>query len=419
MTHRCDVHSASSLQENDDFYARAPSATSEGLKLAGLLASLAPTLLDALTEVATHASAEDELARAIAALARSGWEIARNSPPVLGKLAVFMPSNNILYSYVLYGLIPSLYSDQVIVRPSSRVHHTTVRVHRILSEACGAIDGPTIVLSNAGQRAFSRECRDADLVVFTGRYENSFAISAGLGRNTRLLRFGSGPNPIVIGKGVDLALVVGDVVTARLYNAGQDCLCPDVIFVHSHVHDAFIDGLLERLDGITVGDRRDPDTIVAPLVYADAVERAGSFVIENAERVRFGGSIDIDEGTVEPTVVELPFHAAFHPPELFSPVFCIVQYENDAQIEEWLRSPAELERGMYVSTYGETSLAGATIGTSVVCREHTAFDAEDGNTPFGGFGKRASSVVCDHAFTARPLLISKEARARHHAISSA
>jgi acyl-CoA reductase-like NAD-dependent aldehyde dehydrogenase len=382
----------------------------DGVRLAALLATLGPTLLDALTAVATCASANDELARAVAALARSDWEIACNHPPQLGKVAVFMPSNNVLYSYVLYALIPLLYSERVVVRSSSRVRDTTTRVHQTLSEMAGAIDGRSVVLSDASQRVFSHECRDADLVIFTGRHENSLTISAMLDRRTRLLRFGSGPNPVVVGERAELDLVVRDVIAARLYNSGQDCLCPDVIFVHRRVRDAFMEQLVERLLGISIGARRDPDTIVAPLVYADALATAHAFITRHADRVHYGGHVNVAGATVEPTVVVLPFDADFHPPELFSPVFCVVHYDSGGQIEEWLRSAVELERGMYVSIYGEASLSEETIGTSVVCRDRTALDAEDGNSPFGGFGMRASSVVCGDVSVARPLLASNEAR---------
>ena len=381
-----------------------------GVRLAGLLADAAPAVLDALVSVATYASASDELARAVAALARSDWEIARWRPPQLGKVGVFMPSNNVLYSYVLYALIPLLYSDQVIVRASSRVSRTTARVHRLLSEACALPDGRSPTLSDASQRSFSQQCSDADLVIFTGRYENSFAIAAALDRDARLLRFGSGPNPVVVGEGAELERTVRDVVAARLYNAGQDCLCPDVIFVHDRVHEDFVACLLDALLEVPLGDRRDPDTLVAPLVYADALAGAHAFLAEHAERVIYGGSVNVEDATVSPTVVAIPFDCAFHPPELFAPVFCVVRYLSAAQVERWLCSPIELERGMYVSVYDEPSLAGETIGTSAVCRGRTALDAEDGNLPFGGFGMRSSSVVCGGTSVARPLLASNEAR---------
>lgn len=382
----------------------------EGLRLARLLIELTPILLDTLVAVATRASAEDELARSVAALARSDWELARNRPPRLGEIAVFMPSNNVLYSYVLYALIPLLFADRVVVRPSSRVRETSARVYQLLSEACPMLDGRSPALSDASQRAFSHKCANADMVIFTGRHENSAALATTLANHTRLLRFGSGPNPVVVGERAELELAVRDVVAARLYNSGQDCLCPDVIFVHRRIRDAFMAALRDLLDRIAIGERSDPDTIVGPLIYRDALAGARAFLTQHHERLRYGGHVDEHAASVSPAIVELPFLAGFHPPELFSPIFCVVPYDDGKQIECWLHSPVELERGMYVSVYGEPLLKGETLGTSVMCRGLTALDAENGNAPFGGFGVRASSVLCGGTCVARPLLASSEAR---------
>ena len=60
----------------------------------------------------------------------------RNNPPAIDRLSVFLPSNNVLYSYVLFGVIPSLYADRVDIRPSSRTRQTAVAVHQLLAEAC-------------------------------------------------------------------------------------------------------------------------------------------------------------------------------------------------------------------------------------------------------------------------------------------
>src|SRR3954462_13660942 len=66
-------------------------------------------LIAVLCEAATHRAAGDELPRAVRALAGAAAEVARWRPARQSRLVVFMPSNNVLYSYVLFGLIPLLY----------------------------------------------------------------------------------------------------------------------------------------------------------------------------------------------------------------------------------------------------------------------------------------------------------------------
>jgi len=112
--------------------------------------------------------------------------------------------------------------------------------------------------------------------------------------------------------------------------------------------------------------------------------------------------------TVAPSILVDDLHPDLRPPEFFSPVFLVCAYDDAAQIEQWATMPAELARGMYMSVYGEPDLQSAVIGTSIVNRDCTTFDVEDGNRPFGGYGVQASSVHERGRLTARPLLVSAE-----------
>ncbi|RCG30667.1 aldehyde dehydrogenase family protein [Sphaerisporangium album] len=362
-----------------------------------------------LLEVATHAAAEDEIHRSVRALAGARWETIRNRPPHIGSLAVFMPSNNVLYSYVLYALIPALYTGSVTFRPSSRVEKVTEAVHRLLSEDPIMPNPFPVDMAPVSQRRFLSDCRTADAMVFCGRPENARSVSRAVGPATLLLTFGSGPNPVVVGPDADLSRVVPDLLSTRLYNSGQDCLSPDVIFVHRSLAGPLTERLDAALARLAAGERQDPRAEVSPLVYRDAVQGAAAFFAASpASDVVRGGGTDIATGWVEPTLLFREWDATFHPPEFFAPVFCVMEYESLRQVGDWLDSPEERGRGMYVSLYGMPAETGRLMGTSVVLRDRTTFDAEDGNRPFGGYGADASSVHASGRSHARPLLLSAE-----------
>ncbi|MEV4920277.1 aldehyde dehydrogenase family protein [Streptomyces tirandamycinicus] len=369
-------------------------------------------LLSALTRVATAQAATDELFRSLRALSGAPWEILRNSPRRLGRLATFLPSNNLLYSYVLFGVIPSLYTEEVRIRPSARVAPAAMAVHEILEPHLRGLGGGRIVMAPVSQREFLAHCARSDAVVFTGQPDNGEAVAAHLPGDALLLAFGSGPNPLVVGPRADPDAVCRTVLDARLYNSGQDCLCTDVVFVHRSLVGELLPRLADALTAVPVGDRRDPGTLVAPLVYPDAVEGAAGFLAGHREFTVCGGRVDPARRIVEPTLVHLPWQDAFHPPEFFSPVVLTVEYDSPGQITRWLHSREETARGMYVSVFGEPALAGsARIATSVVCDERITFDAEDGNRPFGGYGPRAGHVRRHGTAAGRPLLLSAEAGA--------
>lgn len=361
-------------------------------------------LIAALTEVATHDSAADEVQRTVRVLAGAPWEVRRHDPRTLSRVTAFLPSNNVLYSYVLFGLVPSLFSERVIIRPSARVRAVGERVHAILAD----LTDDRIELTGMSQREFVGLSVDADAVIFTGQQENAARVMAAVGAGPTVLAFGSGPNPFVVGPEADLDRTAGELVTARLYNSGQDCLCPDVTFVHNSVAERFVKQMCELTADLVVGDRRDPATRLAPIVYDDAVRQTARFLDEHRSFVRQGGRADPATGVVEPSVVHLPWRAGFHPPEHFSPVFCVVGYDDPEQLRGWFTSPAELARGMYASVYGEPGLIGERIGTTVLARGRTTFDVEDGNRPFGGYGPQGGCVQANGVVAGRPLLLSAE-----------
>jgi len=367
------------------------------------------TLLDVLVETSTRTAAEDEINRSVRAIAGAAWEIGRNNPPAIDRLSVFLPSNNVLYSYVLFGVIPSLYADRVDIRPSSRTRQTAVAVHQLLAKACGFAPTDRVSVVEASQRDFIASCRRSDAIVFTGQFDNGVQVMRRVGEHPCFLMFGSGPNPMIVGPEASSVRIQMALVSSRLYNSGQDCLCTDLIFVHRSLLPEVIEGLKKILSGIPITERDTPGALVAPLVYPDAAREAAVYIADHAEQVIFGGNADPGTLRVEPTVILHPTSAGLHPPEFFSPIFCMVPYDDPAEISRWASTSVEMNRGMYATVFGEPRLTDSRLGTAAILRDMTTFDYEDGNKPFGGYGIQAGSVRgADGRLVARPLLLSAE-----------
>jgi acyl-CoA reductase-like NAD-dependent aldehyde dehydrogenase len=381
--------------------------TSAGHRLADALLARREQLIDVVSEIATCDSAVEELDCAVRALRGAGPEIARHGPSARA-VAVFLPSNNLLYSYALFGLVPAMYSERVWIRPAARYAHVAVGLHAALREAVADLLSGWIDLRSCSQREFMERCGGAEAVVFAGQHGNGLRVASALSPETKVLLFGSGPNPLVIGPEARLDEVVPAALRARLYNVGQDCLCSDVYFVHAGLAGEFVEALCDALATSRAGDRRSPGTELAPLVYPDVAARAERFVSQHHDLVVRPGRLSDPAGPC-PVVLSAPAGLGLHPPEFFCPVFLVVTYEDVRQVRAWLGSPQERARGMYLSVFGEPGLRGSAVeATSVVCAEQTSFDFEDGNTPFGGYGAEASSVSHRGGLSGRPLLLSAE-----------
>ena len=362
-------------------------------------------LVDAVSDIATRPSISDELLQSIRTLAGAPDEILREDPERLSRINVFYPSNNLIYSYVLYVLVPSLYTDTITIRPSSRVRRETARVHEILSPyAAGEVR-----LWECSQREFVDDSASVDLVVFTGTASNAASVRAALRPGPKVLTFASSPTPFVIGPEADVESAARALVAARLFNGGQDCLCPDAVFVHTEVREDLLTCLRTMLDRRRSLDSATSWRMVDGVVYEDALESACSFIELNRDAVVYGGKCDVDARMIEPTVLMFDWEPDFTPVEMFAPVFCLVEYEDPAQVRTWLNRPDQQRQGSYVSVFGEPQLIDRRIGSIVVVPEAAPLDVEDGNRPFGGYGVEAGAVQCGDEVLGRPLLISAEA----------
>ena len=236
----------------------------------------------------------------------------------------------------------------------------------------------------------------------------------------RVLLFGSGPTPFVIDSSSDLTIAIEKAVIARIFNSGQDCLCPDIFFVHESVIGVFNDLLRRRVARCVVGNRASPMTDICELVYADAAEACHRLLEDHSSDAQALPCIN-DEKLTGSTVV-LP-HAIerdmsdldctqLDAPEWFGPIFNVVRYRDAQDVVDWLETSRNADHGMYVSDFrsGSEAFEKQVIGGSVVLRGASALDAENGNLPFGGYGHKASSVISAGTMTARPLLVSNEVR---------
>ncbi|WP_050515182.1 aldehyde dehydrogenase family protein [Streptomyces rimosus] len=398
--------------------AAVPEGTADARRLAALravrdlLADNPGDVHDLLCEISTHRAAGYEIEATIATLDGALAEVDAYRPARVPRLAVFMPSNVILYSYALYLLVPALYADHLVFRPSSQVKDQMARLHRLLAEHHRL----PIELTVASQREFVRDhVLPSDVVVFTGAYHNAEQIRAQLNPGQLFLFLGSGVNPFVVAPGADVGRAVRDAVEIRVHNAGQDCLGPDLFCVHEDLRDAFLDGLVRELKSLRYGPYTDPEADFGPVFYDGALEEAVQFLARNREHIAYGGHVDFRTRRMEPTVVvgdEVTPRTQV--PEFFAPVFNVVGYRDEQALAATLTTGQFTERALGSSVYGDApDLITALRRRTTVTLDTTLLSIDDGNAPFGGFGRMANYITDGEELWAEPVLISK-AVAEHY-----
>ncbi|WP_405099461.1 aldehyde dehydrogenase family protein [Oceanobacillus sp. FSL H7-0719] len=358
-----------------------------------------------LTEISTYQTAEDEIDTSIRVLENAYREVKLNKPKTLNKMTVFMPSNVILYSYVLYLLIPSLYVNEIEFRSSSLVIDQLRRLHKLL----GGIHQLPIQLQELSHRKFIKaSALSSNIVVFTGEYKNAEKIKFQLSPDQLFVFFGQGVNPFIITESANIDKAVKDLIKARMYNTGQDCMGPDAIFVQKSKSQQFIETLVNRLGDLKIGENTDPEADYGKIHYLSTLDSVGSYLNENSEWIAYGGNINYRNKVIEPTVLHSSIENDLKLEEFFSPLFNVISYQSIDELKNTFQKGYFLERAMGASIYGEEveEIYQELSRKHVVSVNQNLFDIENGNEPFGGYGPMANYVSYKNQLHIKPILLS-------------
>lgn len=377
-------------------------------RCADYLESNHDSVLRVLVRYESHETAVAEIESSVDALRNLHRELVHLRKRQVDSVAVFLPINLPLYSLVLFAAVPSLMARSVDVRlPAAtpawlrEVAHA-MKLHEFF---------PRVHLHEVTRRNFiDSYANPADAVIFTGRYESAEQVRQQCPDSVFIFQ-GSGVNPIVVGPRAELDdVTVDNMVTARLFNGGQDCAAPDVFLVHESKLDAFVAAVTDRLATLPTGSYDDPAVRVGPILNPGPLKDLALRMKALGDDTVLGGGVDVEAAFVSPTLVVRPIRDHDEVTEFFAPIFYVLVYDNDAQLAAFFDHQDYIDNAMYVSLFGQDPVPGL-FDSSTVLHEQTVLDVEQGNTAFGGNGSKANYVAYRNEIEVGPALIS-EALAR-------
>ena len=119
-------------------------------------------------------------------------------------------------------------------------------------------------------------------------------------------------------------------------HAGQACILNSRLVVPDEIHDDVVSRLVELAQNVTVGDPRDPDVGMGPLISREHLERVEGFVRraqqDGAKVVAGGGRPkDLQSGFYfEPTILtDATPESYIAQEEVFGPVLTVLRYRGD------------------------------------------------------------------------------------------
>lgn len=317
------------------------------------------------------------------------------------RISVFLPVNLPLYSLVLFCLVPSFVTDRIVLRAPAYAHRVIEQLWRILV----ADDSGMELRSDKRADFVHRYAFNSDVVLFTGMFDNVRLIMHQC-PDALIVYNGPGVNPIVVNEGADLEIAARLCCRARLFNSGQDCAGPDAVLVHDTIYEQFAAIVRDIFHETIVGPYGDPNAIAGSLINPNTCFRMNTLFAQMRDAVTIGGRIDVERNTVWPTVIEVDLTARRNYQEFFAPVMWLSRYRTPEELQMYFEADEYTDYAMYASIFG--SPLSINLSRSVVLYDKTVFDVEQGNTPYGGYGRRANFVCWRGSLTPRPILISRE-----------
>jgi aldehyde dehydrogenase (NAD+) len=139
-----------------------------------------------------------------------------------------------------------------------------------------------------------------------------------------------GKSPLLVMKDANLKYAVGTAAFGLFMHQGQICMAGSRVIVEEPVYEEFLDLFVAKVKSLKVGDPRDPDTVIGPLIRASQCP----FIASRIESSTAAGARVLCGGTYEgnyfqPTVVAdvTPSMQVFQE-ELFGPIASVIKAQD-------------------------------------------------------------------------------------------
>ena len=225
-----------------------------------------------------------------------------------------------------------------------------------------------------------------DYVFFTGSVPVGRIVSQAIAKNMtpHTLELG-GKNPCIVDESANLDVAAKRICWGKFLNAGQTCIAPDYLLIHSSLKTEFIQKLIDTLKSFYQSNfENNPD--YAAIISKKHYNRLVEFLKE--EILIFGGETNDKLRHISPTLVDAPnFDSKIMEEEIFGPILPIYSYdsfEDMAKIINRFDKPLSL----YVFSTNKTNIDKVNrefdFGGGVIndCIVHFVND----KLPFGGVG---------------------------------
>jgi 1-pyrroline-5-carboxylate dehydrogenase len=291
--------------------------------------------------------------------------------------------------------------NTVVMKPSEYTSVLGAKIMEIYEEA-GVPEGAVNFLPGYGSQIGDYLVGDprTRFISFTGSMRTGLRINELAARQIehqrwikRVIAEMGGKDAMIIDESADLDAAASDIVASAYGYSGQKCSAASRAILHTDVHDAVLEKVLEKARALEMGAPAEggPGVNVGPVISEPQFDKVASYIDvgkNEGDRLLGGDPGDPKSGYfIPPTVFEVEPTSRVAREEIFGPVLSVIEardFEDALQIAN--DNPYALTGGVYSKNRDHLERARREFRAGNVYFNRTITGALVGVQPFGGFG---------------------------------
>ncbi len=225
-----------------------------------------------------------------------------------------------------------------------------------------------------------------DYIFFTGSVGvGKVVMEAAAKKLTPLTLELGGKSPCIVHKDAKLDVIARRIVWGKFLNAGQTCVAPDYMYVHSSVKEQLIEALRHEIAEQYGKDALQNDNYVR-IVSERHFERLCTFLQDGKPVI--GGNYTKETLHIEPTVLtNVTWQSAVMEDEIFGPILPIIEYDKIEEVIETIQHhPKPLALYVFSEDRKVQEKVTSNISYGGGCINDVVYHLATPYLPFGGVG---------------------------------
>jgi aldehyde dehydrogenase (NAD+) len=199
-----------------------------------------------------------------------------------------------------------------------------------------------------------------------------------------------GKSPVIIDENADLKKVAGDLASAKQFNGGQACICPDYVFVREQQKEGLIDEFRSRVRQNLYTEGGDIKKENIAQIVDDRnftrIKKLFDDAVGKGARIAVGGTLEAADRTIHPTMLtDVTPDMQIMQEEIFAPIVPVLTYRTIDDVIEFISCRAK-PLALYIYSQDQKNIDKVLNGTSSGGVTINGFFSHylENRLPFGG-----------------------------------